>query len=238
MFIIVLYNAMMDNQVMNGYAHWDRFGDHVRTNEILEKATLEPAESVVKGVLFHPPQNMEDPVTIMDFIQNQLRLTHEEDQLDDDEERDTTNDTADLIETLAEKLTSPYARNILGGSLLNELRKKILIPEEHAKLRETLALAVVKCACGHEFFNRESVTWSGDGPLIQCRRCSRPNYVVCAQPGCDNMVLVERDGRIMQPMCEGHQQAAAQEPRAARTIADALGIGDLDVANMIPRRRR
>lgn len=83
---------------------------------------------------------------------------------------------ATLVDKIAGILQSPYARNSLTGSTLNQLREALLVPTELNGLFTRLAQKELACAgCGHEFRDGEAVSVDTDergGTSFLCRSCA------------------------------------------------------------------
>ena|SRR3989304_219036 len=91
-------------------------------------------------------------------------------------------DSGDIIDALVETVRLPYARNVLSGKTIDELRKAILIPSEIVGLKDRLIKRELSCvSCGHEFTNAEIGVISKEdaGVEIFCAKCAYPTHVAC-----------------------------------------------------------
>ena len=90
---------------------------------------------------------------------------------------------ASLIDTMVRILQLPWARNCIGRSELETLRKAILTDEELTKLKSSLTNRELSCGeCHRPLRTGEMVTVIPDGTksnLIVCHSCIRPDYVAC-----------------------------------------------------------
>lgn len=94
---------------------------------------------------------------------------------DDDE---FTNEVT-LLETITSIVSTPFARNVIGGEALQELRSAILLPSAQAGLTERLASGEGHCAgCGLPLADSELVNWRSRGN-VYCQNCSQPHYTRC-----------------------------------------------------------
>lgn len=105
----------------------------------------------------------------------------------------------ELISTLVETLTSPYARNGLQP-FVSQLRDAILLPEEIRGVVKEIRKADRVCmTCGVPFQPREVATFSTDGKDagFQCTRCNAPRMSACPTEKCTGkMVLSDSISRF------------------------------------------
>ena len=101
----------------------------------------------------------------------------------------------ELLYLVQQLIQSPYAKNILGGHTLNDLRQALLAPSDLVALQARLALKEMFCAgCGRELAHLEMVTIrttdrsNTPGAGIYCANCIYPEKIACIRSQCGEAV--------------------------------------------------
>lgn len=103
-----------------------------------------------------------------------------------------------LIDIIVDLLQGPYARNVLGGKNLQQLRRAVLLPEEMIKFGESVRKERCCAGCAKALVNGEMTSFrvDGDESAFYCTRCIIPNYAACkAGIGCDGVATI--DGKLL-----------------------------------------
>lgn len=101
-----------------------------------------------------------------------------------------------LIDTIVGILQGPYAKSVLAGRSLQQLRRAVLLPEEMGKVGESARKELHCTSCGKCFVNSEMLVFVGDdgeSPGFLCTRCHTPSYVACrAAADCDSGSIIDQ----------------------------------------------
>ena len=86
-----------------------------------------------------------------------------------------------LIDIVVDLLQAPYARNVMSGRNLQQLRRAILLPEEMIKFGESVRKEMGCAGCGKTFVNGEMTSFrtDGDETAFYCTRCTTPTLGAC-----------------------------------------------------------
>lgn len=129
-----------------------------------------------------------------------------------------------LIDMIVEVLQSPYARNVLAGRTLTQLKRAVMLPEDMIKVGEAIRKEMFCAGCGKAFQNREMCSANandeGGGMAFYCTRCVCPSYAACDLGGCDNSKELNQSliGKVIgKSNCGEHdsKQTAKSKPASA-----------------------
>lgn len=110
-------------------------------------------------------------------------------------------DSSLIIDRVAEILLNPFARPMLAGKLLEQLRKAVLNPEEIVGLDDRIRARELHCeGCQRPFTSGEVVSFNSDPDnrgrqkvSLFCVRCLTPRFVTCNGKGCvDKMSIPDK----------------------------------------------
>lgn len=121
-----------------------------------------------------------------------------------------------VIDAVIQILNLPYARNRIGSDALKSLRRALLLPDEVAKLRDTLSKKESVCVnCRRKLEPNELVTfnYAEDGnAALYCIKCVRPEVIPCH--GCGETATIgQRLKSVIKATCLTCQaKAQGKEP--------------------------
>jgi len=131
-------------------------------------------------------------------------------------------DDGSLVELIVNTLQLSYPRNRITSREWQTLRRAILLPEEMAKLSETVRSREIGCAnCGHELRDHEMTSvqrgsyGGGSGGIgFLCLRCRVPVYAACTK---GDACVVPLDKKLVKALqnvgtCGNHSADGVRAP--------------------------
>lgn len=141
------------------------------------------------------------------------------------EQNDLKESDADLVDTIVRILQLPYARQMLSGEGLKQLRRAILLPEEASGLLARLEQLEKTCAtCGHTFQGGELMVLKerNTDRTFHCTKCVSIHSMACER--CGNTVEVQEVKHVACEACSG-EQATPRPRQATQAPSNPYGLG-------------
>jgi hypothetical protein len=125
-----------------------------------------------------------------------------------------------LLDAIVDILGLPYAKHVLTGSIIKQLRTALMVPEEIADLRAMLGKELCCGRCGSVFASGEMTTFvdTGAGKEFYCVYCSTPSKMPCYNDRTKTVAI--RDIKGLSPILSTHHtlSEAGHPPHSAEDL--------------------